>query len=126
MEKLKSAANAVAAFQAIVAEPFSMIVRDATIQRFEFTFEACWKALKEFLKTQEGLDCSSPKSCFRAAFQAGLIDDATCMALCSMTDSRNLTSHTYIEAIAQKIYEARHEQCRVLAELVKQMQARWR
>ena len=31
-------------------EPFSVIVRDATIQRFEYTFESLWKFLRSFMK----------------------------------------------------------------------------
>ena len=55
MEKIASARRAVSAFQEILDEDLSPIVRDATIQRFEFTFEACWKALKWFLKQHEGI-----------------------------------------------------------------------
>ena len=46
-------------------EPFSMIIRDATIQRFEYTFEALWKFLKEYLKEKEGIVSNSPKACFK-------------------------------------------------------------
>ncbi|MEW5766292.1 MAG: nucleotidyltransferase substrate binding protein [bacterium] len=52
-----------------------MIVRDAAIQRFEYTFEAIWKFLKEYLKQEEGIMCNSPKSCFREAFSLGLLTE---------------------------------------------------
>ena len=118
MEKVTSARRAISAFQKIVDENFSEIVRDATIQRFEFTFEACWKALKWFLKEYEGLNYNSPKSCFRAAFDIGLVDEETGLALLAFTDDHNLTAHTYIEAVAIKIYEKRHEQSKFLETLI--------
>ena len=34
--------------------------RDSTIQRFEFTFEIMWKAVKRFLE-KEGITCRSPR-----------------------------------------------------------------
>ncbi|NOR64537.1 MAG: hypothetical protein GQ468_00805 [Candidatus Scalindua sp.] len=34
----------------ILDEPFSVLVRDATIQRFEYTFESLWKFLRSFMK----------------------------------------------------------------------------
>ena len=46
MERLK--------LKEILKEPYSIIIRDATIQRFEYTFEAFWKFIKEYLKQEEG------------------------------------------------------------------------
>jgi hypothetical protein len=44
--KYRDAVNAAQTLGDILKEPFSVIVRDATIQRFEYTFEALWKFLK--------------------------------------------------------------------------------
>ncbi|AEH46028.1 Nucleotidyltransferase substrate binding protein HI0074 [Thermodesulfatator indicus DSM 15286] len=52
---------------------FYVIFRDASIQRFEYTFEVVWKVLKQFLWEIEKLECYSPKSCFRTAGQVGLL-----------------------------------------------------
>jgi hypothetical protein len=65
--------RAIKTLKEILNEPFSVIVRDATIQRFEYTFEALWKFLKEFLKEREGIICNSPKSCYRELFKLDLI-----------------------------------------------------
>jgi len=48
-----------------IREP-SSIERDAAIQRFEFTFEAVWKAVKSVLFEREGIDVGSPKAVIRA------------------------------------------------------------
>jgi hypothetical protein len=51
MEKLASAEKALARFEAILSDPVQdEKTRDASIQRFEFTSEICWKALQESLK----------------------------------------------------------------------------
>jgi len=47
--KIKNFGNALKTLEDILKEKKSGIVRDATIQRFEYTFEAMWKALN-FLK----------------------------------------------------------------------------
>ncbi len=39
----------------------TVVERDAAIQRFEYTFEAVWKAGKAFLREIEGLEIGSPK-----------------------------------------------------------------
>lgn len=121
MEKLiiatQSAQRALRTPEEILQLPVDTIVRDASIQRFEYTFEAVWKLLKVYLQSQEGIVCISPKSCFRHALRAGLLsleDTETCLA---MTDDRNLTSHTYIEAIAQVIYQKLPIYYQVLREL---------
>jgi hypothetical protein len=56
MLKHQDAMRALATLEAIAKEPFSIIVWDAaTIQRFEYTFEALWKFIKEYLKEYEGI-----------------------------------------------------------------------
>jgi len=109
MEKIKALTGdtkrALDTFKEIVNEPFSIIVRDAAIQRFEYSFEAIWKLLKEYLNKKEGIICNSPKSCFREAFNVQMLNEAETIKALEMTDDRNLTSHAYIEKVAQKIYE---------------------
>ena len=83
----------------------TVITRDATIQRFEYTFEAVWKLLKRFLDAHEGIACNSPKACFREAFKTGIFTETDAESALVMTDDRNLTAHTYIEAVATLIYK---------------------
>lgn len=88
----------------ILREPFSIIVRDATIQRFEYTFEALWKFLKEYLKEREGIISNSPKACFKEIFSSGFLTEEDTVRCLEMTDRRNDTSHTYKEEVAHLIY----------------------
>ncbi len=88
----------------IIGEQKTTIVRDASIQRFEYTFEAAWKLLKVYLYIIEGIDCGSPKSCFRQALTINLLNGEEVESALLMCDDRNLTSHTYLEAVAEKIY----------------------
>jgi nucleotidyltransferase substrate binding protein (TIGR01987 family) len=72
------------------------------IQAFEFTFEQCWKALQKKAGS-EGLSLSSPKKCFEWAMSSGLIDAVDESNWLLMLADRNLTSHTYREAMAEKV-----------------------
>ena len=65
--------NAVKRLREAVAQPESDLIRDAVIQRFEFTFELVWKSLKLYLERQ-GLDCGGPRSTLKKAFTEGLIN----------------------------------------------------
>jgi nucleotidyltransferase substrate binding protein (TIGR01987 family) len=109
LERLKiryeDAQRAIGTLSEIIQQPFSIIVRDAAIQRFEYTFEAFWKFVKDYLRIKEGIICNSPKSCFREIFSTGIIKDDETIKLLEMTDDRNMTSHTYKEKVAQNIYE---------------------
>lgn len=109
MERLelryREALKALNTLKDILAEPFSVIVRDAAIQRFEYTFEAFWKFIREYLKEKEGIIANSPKSCFKEIFSLGFSSDDETVRLQEMTDKRNETSHTYKENVAQGIYE---------------------
>lgn len=108
MEKLerriKETKKALRTLREILEVPYSIIVRDATVQRFEYTFETFWKLVKEYLYTHEGIVCNSPKSCFREAGSVGLLNEEQTIACLEMTDDRNLTSHTYIEEVVENIY----------------------
>ncbi|MFA5257175.1 MAG: nucleotidyltransferase substrate binding protein [Opitutales bacterium] len=82
----------------------SEMVRDATIQRFEFTFETVWKALKLYLEHQ-GHECPGPRPALKKAFVEKLIptEDEADVWL-AMLEDRNLTSHAYDETLARGIY----------------------
>ena len=81
------------------------VYRDSAIQRFEITTEAFWKCVKVFLKIREGVVCSSPKACVRELFLNGYVDENDLETLLNMIDDRNLTSHTYNEEVAEKIFQ---------------------
>jgi len=97
--------------------PFSIIIRDAAIQRFEYTFEAFWKYKKDYLRVKEGIVCNSPKSCFRELFSVGVITEDETVKLLEMTDDRNMTPHTYKEKVAQIIYGKLKEYSKLMEEV---------
>ena len=103
-QKVDSAQRALKTLQEILGcQNPSTVERDAAIQRFEYTFEAVWKAGKAFLREIEGLEIGSPKGVIRGFLQVGLFtEEQTALAL-AMVDDRNLTSHTYNEGLAEQI-----------------------
>ncbi|WP_342303809.1 HI0074 family nucleotidyltransferase substrate-binding subunit [Methanolobus sp. ZRKC5] len=103
--KARVAKRALGTLQEIMDESYSVIIRDAAIQRFEYTFEAIWKLVKEYLIEREGIVCNSPKSCFREAFKMHLLNENESMQSLYMTDDRNMTTHTYHEDVAEEIYK---------------------
>ena len=75
------------------------IVRDATIQRFEFCIELAWKTAKRHMGTAS----TAPRVIVREMAQQGLIHDASLWL--EFLEYRNLASHTYHEPIADKVYD---------------------
>ncbi len=114
--KLENAKRALGTLEEMSQEPFSKIVRDASILRFHYTFEVFWKCVKEYLKTQEGLVCNSPKNCFRELLSAGVCNEEEVIVLQEMADNHNDAAHTYKEVIAEKIFSKIH----VYSSLIKQ------
>ena len=77
------------------------IVRDSAIKRFELCFDLAWKCIK-FYARKEGIECNSPRSCLKVAFQLNLISyDENWL---KMLDDRNLTVHIYKEKYAEEVY----------------------
>ncbi len=94
---------------ALENEEYSFIVRDATLQRFEYTVELFWKTLQAWLFTIEGIECASPKKCIRTAASLQLLDTPETEEALQMIDDRNLISHSYLEEIAMQIYGRCHD-----------------
>jgi nucleotidyltransferase substrate binding protein (TIGR01987 family) len=91
-------AKALIALDKALKEPKSDIVRDATIQRFKFCVELAWKSAKRIM----GTNSSAPKTVVREMAQNGLIDQVEFWL--QAIDQRNLSSHTYKEALAEQVY----------------------
>lgn len=103
--------------KAACARPKDEFVRDAVIQRFEFTFELAWKALKAQLQ-QEGIEAASPRGVIREATTLGGLHEPDHWT--QLLQIRNLTSHTYDEALAEQVYDFICQQGVVLFEALAQ------
>ncbi|RKZ92743.1 MAG: nucleotidyltransferase [Candidatus Parabeggiatoa sp. nov. 1] len=103
-QRLENAKKTLSTLQELGTKYDTKVQRDATIQRFEYTFEAIWKAAKQYLNDIEGLDMGSPKAVIRACFQVGVLNQAQTQLALSMTDDRNMTTHLYNEPLAETIY----------------------
>ena len=79
------------------------INRDATIQRFEFTFELCWKIMQTIVNENK-LDVYGPKNVMREAAKLGLVDNP--IKWFDFLKARNLTVHTYNEETAAQVHES--------------------
>lgn len=119
-ELLASFALAVERLREAMAEPETAIARDAAIQRFEFCFELAWKAIQKALR-RDGLDCATPRTCLKAAYRRGWIAEEE--PWLAMLDDRDLTSHTYDEELARKVYGRLGRHAETLSELVERLRA---
>jgi nucleotidyltransferase substrate binding protein (TIGR01987 family) len=99
---LENYENAVKQLAKALNEPESEFIRDASIQRFEFTYELLWKTVKVFLEEMHGIRTVSPRQVFKEAFALDLIDNED--VFLEMIEARNLLSHTYNENQAIQVY----------------------
>ena len=86
--KYNSAQKAVGTFEEIFDEEYSVIVRDAAIQRFEYSYETIWKLIKRYLQENEGVVANSPKSVFREALSNNILSVEEAELALVMTDDR--------------------------------------
>ena len=75
--------------------------RQGLIQAFEYTHELAWNTLKDFLEIRGVKDIYGSKDTTREAFSLGLIQTGEIWM--DMIKSRNQTSHTYNEEVAEEI-----------------------
>jgi nucleotidyltransferase substrate binding protein (TIGR01987 family) len=96
--------KALKSLEQIIKKEKDEIIRDATIQRFEYTFEISWKTLKRYFKLNNNINIHNLKDIFREAGKHSLIDSVENWF--SYLESRNLTSHTYNLEIAEEVYKS--------------------
>lgn len=82
----------------VVRQPKNEFVRDSVIQRFKFCVELAWKSAKKTM----GSASAAPKDVIREMAQSGYIADVALWL--SAVDMRNLSSLTYKEDLAEKVY----------------------
>ncbi len=82
----------------------SKLEEQGLIQAFEYTHELAWNTLKDFLDARGVRKLYGSRDATREAFKIGLIENGE--AWMEMIKSRNLTSHSYDEAVASEIVSA--------------------
>ena len=92
---------ALARFDEILPLNEDDVVRDALIQRFEFTFEIAWRCMFRVLRDWGETTQEVVGKVIEDAFKANLIDNPGVWI--EIRDCRNLTSHTYDEKIAIRV-----------------------
>ena len=99
LQSLRNFSKAIALLREIVHEnedilALPAIVKEGTIQRFEYTFELAWKTLKAKIE-YDGLaiETGSPRYVFKLAAQKSYINNLE--QWLNMIGDRNLMSHTY-------------------------------
>ena len=84
--------------------PQDKLIRDACIQRFEYSYELAHKTLRRHLEITEPrgvAELSFPKL-IRLGFDRGLLSESWDV-WSAFRDARNATSHAYDEAKAQEV-----------------------
>jgi nucleotidyltransferase substrate binding protein (TIGR01987 family) len=79
----------------------SQLEKQGVIQAFEFTHELAWNVLKDFLANQGNQSIKGSKDATREAFKIQLVEDGE--AWMAMIQSRNNSSHTYDEKLADEL-----------------------
>lgn len=85
------------------AKELSELEKQGVIQAFEFTHELAWNVIKDYFEYQGATDLHGSRNATRLAFQRGIVENGHVWM--EMIESRNKTSHTYNEKIAEEIYQ---------------------
>jgi nucleotidyltransferase substrate binding protein (TIGR01987 family) len=101
-------------------------LRDACIQRFEYTFELSWKMLARRLERDlpdaRSVDAMSFRDLMRSGGERGLVRDVDAWMV--FRDKRNTTSHTYNAAKAADVAAILPNFADHAQELLAQLEAR--
>jgi nucleotidyltransferase substrate binding protein (TIGR01987 family) len=98
---LESFGKALSRLHEVLAMNETDVVRDALIQRFEFTFETGWKAMFRWLRARGAEVDDEAFAVLPRAFKNRLISDDD--GWTELRKKRNLTAHTYKEELAVEV-----------------------
>lgn len=79
----------------------SPLEQQGLIQAFEFTHELAWNVIKDYFFWQGNSGINGSRDATREAFAKGILDDGE--GWMEMIRSRNQTSHTYNQDVAEQI-----------------------
>ncbi len=102
-QKIVQYKKAIANLEEVLKKDFDEIIRDSAIQRFEICYEIAWKAIKQTLLFKGVETGNSPRDIFKNAFKLSLLKDENIWL--DILTQRNLSTHTYNEAMANSIYQ---------------------
>jgi nucleotidyltransferase substrate binding protein (TIGR01987 family) len=104
----KAIASLEKALDAAKLRPKDEFVRDASIQRFEYTYELCVKSLRRQLTAMSDspseIDAQGYRDMVRIGVERGLIKSEA--PWFGYRELRNITSHVYDPAKAKKVFGA--------------------
>ncbi|WP_180682350.1 nucleotidyltransferase substrate binding protein [Tepidicella baoligensis] len=89
------------AVQLAQQRPLSELEKQGLIQAFEFTHELAWNVMKDYFVYQGNNNITGSRDAIREAFKQGLVSDGE--GWMETIKSRNQTSHTYNQTIADDI-----------------------
>ena len=81
--------------------PLSDLEQQGLIQAFEFTHELAWNVMKDYFTFQGNPSITGSRDAARESFSKGLITDGE--GWMEMIKSRNQSSHTYNQTVAEEI-----------------------
>ena len=84
-------------------QPLSDLEKQGLIQAFEFTHELAWNVMKDYFAYQGNGSIMGSRDAVREAFAKGLVEEGE--GWMEMIKSRNQTSHTYNQKIADAIVD---------------------
>lgn len=79
-------------------------LKNGLSQKFEYSTELLWKAIKKYLFVYDGIEAKSPKKSIKEFYLAGHINEENYMLLIKALDVRNYLSHIYNDYEFQRIY----------------------
>jgi nucleotidyltransferase substrate binding protein (TIGR01987 family) len=123
--QLETLSKSCHSLQEALNQPKNDFLRDSVIQRFEYCYELSWKAIRKQMQEEVGaasVESISRKDLFRLAKGQKLIIDLPLWF--SAHEARNLSSHTYSEDIAEKVYLVARDFCGEMKSLIKELKAR--
>ncbi|QGG49255.1 HI0074 family nucleotidyltransferase substrate-binding subunit [Heliorestis convoluta] len=114
--------RALATLEEVLPMPYTEIVRDATIQRFEYTFELAWKLFRKVAKI-EGIDVASPRQALRTMYELKIIEDIDVWF--EFLEDRNRTSHTYNRITAEQVFESAQRMPSILQQSLQKIEQKY-